>query len=130
MTVATFKFALADTAPILEWAVQNTPGFYPYTSDPAPAGLLFIKDQGIYLMANTNPRQLRADQKWSVVCYADGYGPDCDWWEVHAAAGGDDFAEFLPLDEVLRVVNAAPADRWFVIEFDPNDDAFSLTTAP
>lgn len=29
-------------------------------------------------MVNKNPRQVRVDQKWRVVWYADGYDPDCD----------------------------------------------------
>lgn len=127
--MATLRFPLSTLKPILEWAKHNPPANYPYTKDPAPSGLLFVKDAGIYLMANTDPRQMRGDDLGAVACFADGYGPDADYEAVRLAAGGDDFAEFLPLIEVLRVINAAPNDKWFVIGFDPDSDSFTCTSA-
>jgi hypothetical protein len=128
--MSTLRFNLEQLEPIIEWAQRQQPGYYPYTTDPAPRGLLFVKDQGIYLMANTNTRQLREDGTWTVVCYAEHYGPDADWWKVREAAGGDDFAEFLPLELMVNAIAAAPEDQWLVIEFDPESDSFTMTTAP
>jgi hypothetical protein len=129
--VTSLRFRVGELLPIIDWARRNPPGNYPYTSDPAPPGLLFVKDEGVYLLANTSARQRQhPSTERVVVCYADTYGPDRDWWEIRAAVGGDDFAEFLPLLDVLSVIKATPADQWFVIDFDPAAAMFTMTTAP
>lgn len=69
----------------------------------APAVLL-AKDQGVYLLSAGIPRQLvpGSDEK-SVVVYADGMHPerDPDWYDTaHAAVGGDDFVESLPVADI------------------------------
>lgn len=66
-------------------------------------GLLFVADQGIYLMSNGIPR-LDATEHENVA-----YAKECDpvampfdeWWaNKHAAAGGDDSVEYVPADLV------------------------------
>jgi hypothetical protein len=56
--------------------------------------ILFVKDQGVYLMA----RGLTDN----AVCYAEGFNPEKDdfddWYDkAHTICGGDDFAETIPL---------------------------------
>lgn len=63
--------------------------------------LLLVKDQGAYLMAPTNPRQLVGDGERCVVAYAEGCNPnvDKDFYEnARALCGGDDFAEPIALE--------------------------------
>lgn len=67
-----------------------------------PAGLWLVKDSGIYLMSNGNPG-LKDGDKPNKIVYAKGYNPEVDedvWERCRAAVGGDDFAEFLPVDWV------------------------------
>ena len=60
-----------------------------------PPGLHLVKDQGIYLMSNgSDPRPASES---GLIAYAEGYGPGADRNEVRAAAGDDDFVEFLPV---------------------------------
>tara|TARA_R100001440_G_scaffold7772_2_gene15121 strand:+ start:141 stop:506 length:366 start_codon:yes stop_codon:yes gene_type:complete len=69
----------------------------PYTREKATnKGVWLVKDEGIYLM-----NAFSTKGKENLVVYADGYNPNKrDCWEdcVHAV-GGDDFAEFVPLDD-------------------------------
>lgn len=80
-----------------------------YLSDPKPGpGLLFVKDSGIYLISNGKPGLPKGDGKpGNKTVYANGYEPaktieeqGGDWGaqydKIVAAAGGDDFVEFLP----------------------------------
>jgi Protein of unknown function (DUF3085) len=67
--------------------------------------LCFVKDEGIYLMSNGEPRQLKqllgpvgARKDWGQVAYALGYSPEVEecWDRCTEAVGGDDFVEYLP----------------------------------
>jgi hypothetical protein len=68
----------------------------PYTQEKATdKGVWLVKDDGIYLM-----NAFSTKGKKNLVVYASGYNPNkSDCWEdcVHAV-GGDDFVEFVPLD--------------------------------
>jgi len=79
----------------------------PYTDqDTSDKGVLFVKDEGIYLMnayaGGKPPNEL------GTVVFAESYDPtkDEDVWErSRQAVGGDDFGEFVPLPEiVLRAI--------------------------
>lgn len=66
-----------------------------------PPGLLFVADQGVYLMSNAKvelPKGGKHD-----VAYAKEADPDKvpfdDWWNIHHLVfGGDDGVEFIELD--------------------------------
>lgn len=74
----------------------------PFSKAPPGPALLFVHDQGVYLMSNGLPADLilTAKSPTSYVVYADGCNPniDPDWWETsRALVGGDDFGEILPI---------------------------------
>lgn len=71
--------------------------------DKIPAGLLLVKDQGVYLLSNGSPSLLVEGVGSHVVAYAKEADPTSggefdDWWEAaQAIMGGDDCAETLPI---------------------------------
>jgi hypothetical protein len=71
-------------------------------------GLWLVKDHGIYVMSPSKERDLTKDDHTHVI-YAQGYSPKVgdDLWDKTHAVSGDDFAEFIPLDErqVARLEN-------------------------
>lgn len=79
----------------------------PYTDQAtSDKGVLFVKDEGIYLMnayaGGKPPNAL------GTVVYADSFDPNKDeevWERSRQAVGGDDFGEFIQLPEiVLRAI--------------------------
>ncbi|MHB8508926.1 MAG: DUF3085 domain-containing protein [Candidatus Dormibacteria bacterium] len=73
----------------------------PGEEDHAPAGLWFVKDEGIYLMSNSFPKR-------GGPVYARGYGKHADWDKVRAAAGGDDFVEFIEITPAIETALKGP----------------------
>ena len=82
-----------------------TVGFPPITSrTPKGPALLFVHDQGVYLMSNGEPRLLTEDGKSNHVVYAEGCNPSIgefdDWYLTSKElVGGDDFVEILPIPD-------------------------------
>lgn len=81
---------------------------YDTETEPNPA-LLFVHDQGVYLMSNGIPRDRPAEGETSHVVYAAGCDPNVgefdDWYgRSRELVGGDDFVEVLSL-------GATPEDR-------------------
>ena len=80
-------------------------GFPPITSrTPKGPALLFVHDQGVYLMSNGEPRLLTKDGKSNHVVYAEGCNPNIgefdDWYGMsRELVGGDDFVEILPIHD-------------------------------
>jgi hypothetical protein len=80
-------------------------GYFEGTRKPEPA-LLFVHDQGVYVMSNGVPRDVKdpTDPKsGSYVAYADGcdpaVGPFDDWYgHSRDLVGGDDFVEVFEVD--------------------------------
>jgi hypothetical protein len=74
------------------------------TSPPRPS-LILVKDDGIYIMSNGKPNDIVdwGDGDRSFVAYAKGYEADrAGVWDLcRNAVGGDDFAEYIPLDTAL-----------------------------
>lgn len=69
--------------------------------EPAP-GLLLVHDNGVYLMSNANPGDFIPEKDRCYVSYAAGCNPDCDenFYEIsRELVGGDDFVEFIPINE-------------------------------
>lgn len=101
--MARLRFSTKDVFPLLlhakacsEWGMA-----YGHKGDPGPR-LVLVKDEGIYLMSNGQPRQIdpQADGTRCIVAYATGHDPrnGNTWDKDREAAGGDDFGEWLPLD--------------------------------
>lgn len=87
--------------------------------------LMLVKDQGAYLMAPTDPRQMRDDGEGCVVAYAEGCNPavDEDFYEnARALCGGDDFCEAIPLGEPPAL------DSAHEIHIELTEDSISVTT--
>lgn len=99
------KFNKADVARLVEHArkaPQHTRGFGD-EEDPRPQ-IILVKDEGIYLMSNGKPHLPNPEKlERSFVVYAEGYDPNIRdrgdvWDDARDAVGGDDFAEFLPIE--------------------------------
>lgn len=91
--MAKLTFKNADILSIIKHAADNS---------EAGAAIMLVKDDGIYIMADTTPRQLKTEgEVGAVVAYAKGYNPKTDsddvWEKCRNAVGGDDFAEGLTL---------------------------------
>jgi len=90
---------------MLEWSMRQERR-KPYTKKPTNEhGFWLVKDDGIYLMSPTAKNFSIGDKTNSVV-YARGYKPtkgneDTLWHKTHAVSG-DDFAEFIPLEDDQR----------------------------
>ena len=71
-------------------------------STKIPVGLHLVKDQGVYLMSNGEPRLLKPGSESSVVSYAAEANPETgdfnDWYDAAASImGGDDCVISLPI---------------------------------
>ncbi|MEY2117307.1 DUF3085 domain-containing protein [Rhodanobacter sp. FW106-PBR-R2A-1-13] len=80
-----------------------------------PKGVLFVKDEGCYLMSGGAPRQrVKPDEDRCVVTYADGCDPvkndDC-WERTRELCGGDDFGMAIPVQLIRSAIAAAPNAR-------------------
>lgn len=92
---------------LLVWARKND-AVYPYTYEPVmnhEQGLWLVKDEGIYLISasNSDGKHLKGAGGKRVVTYARGYDPkyEDNLWEKTYAVSRDDFAEFVPMGQVL-----------------------------
>jgi len=98
----------------------------PYTDqDTSDKGVLFVKDEGIYLMnayaGGKPPNEL------GTVVFAESYDPNKDedvWERSRQAVGGDDFGEFVPLPEiVLRAIVMRQLKKLII---DMNEESYSV----
>lgn len=90
-------------------------------------GLLLVKDDGIYVMSNGVPHDKVGKGPRCHVVYANGYDPRRGdvWDKCRAAVGGDDFVEFIELeDKLLNAILDDDAD--LVIQVFDNE--FSVAT--
>ncbi len=98
--MALLKFKMADLRPLLNHARDCKEHRGVYGAKPV-AGLMLVKDEGIYLMSSGLPMlQKSPNGKTNLVVYARGFDPykDGDVWDAcRDAVGGDDFVEMLPL---------------------------------
>lgn len=88
-------FDLQQVAEQIRHAMSCTEWKQTYGQTTERAGLWWVKDQGTYLMSNGINGAPRPD-----VAYADDLGPDADWDLVQDVCGGDDFAEYIGIDEM------------------------------
>ena len=98
----------------------------PYTDQAtSDKGVLFVKDEGIYLMnayaGGKPPNEL------GTVVFAESYDPNKDeevWERSRQAVGGDDFGEFVPLPEiVLRAIVMRQLKKLII---DMNKESYSV----
>jgi hypothetical protein len=105
-TMAKFVFDGVSVLELLAHAKAAPRNVSPYNLTPNPGpGLMLVKDDGVYLMSNGKPG-LPGTETTNKVVYAQGYEalPDtasteermAQYDKIRDAAGGDDFAEFLP----------------------------------
>lgn len=111
--MARFIFDGAAVLELLSHAKEAPKTTSPYglTEDPGP-GLFFVKDDGVYVMSNGEPPLPGAESRSKVV-YARGYEalPQTasvdermeQHDKVRDAAGGDDFAEFIPAKSIEKL---------------------------
>jgi len=95
----------------------------------APPCLWLVKDEGIYLMSPGIHRGTESGDRpvRPPVAYASGFDPTRDdrmavWDRAHAAVGGDDFAEAVPVEWVDAALAARAPE--FALDFGP--DAIGL----
>lgn len=93
--------------------------------------LLFVKDEGIYLMPDIEYPKGRSASSEGDVLYAKGYGPECDYDKMVAAVGGDDFgetistAELLTMASKLGILLSTPSSSKFIVNV--SETTFTLT---
>lgn len=93
---------------------------YESTETPRP-GLLFVHDQGVYLMSNGRPRDTGGMREGSYVVYAEGCDPNIgdfdDWYGLSRdLVGGDDFVEVLPFTNPQEFMDNCRAYNEYCIE--------------
>ena len=113
MTATTLRFNLDDVRRVVEHA-RHAPEQREFYGERLGPRVMLVKDEGIYLMSNGTPRDIRdggSDQLGarSFVAYADGYNPaGADPGELHMrcreAVGGDDFSEPIELEGFERAL--------------------------
>ena len=90
-----------------------------------PPSMVFVKDQGVYLMSSGIPG-LPGEGSLNRVVYAKGLGKDADYDDIAHAAGGDDFAESLP----LSMFDQAMAERATSVAINLSARKISVTWTP
>ncbi|MFE7525794.1 DUF3085 domain-containing protein [Kitasatospora sp. NPDC057542] len=128
------RFPLADILPLAEHAAAASDHRTDPYSDASGACLIWVKDDGTYIMSNGLPHLPGKDIHHHVV-HADGWGPGTENELRCTPVGGDDFAEYFPLNEplssdttttMLDQLRAAVADglRW--LELEVSEDSIGL----
>ncbi|WP_067665652.1 DUF3085 domain-containing protein [Nocardia miyunensis] len=137
-------FRLSEVGVIAEHAAaatQHSPSITQYyNEEPGVASLVWVKDDGTYLMSNGIPRQL-ADpdqpESRSLVAYAQGWGPGTGPAIGDTPVGGDDFAEHVELAEPVSgggtlldlIRHHGRAGGWMIITANPQKYEISFAPA-
>lgn len=135
-------FDLAEVVRIAEATVAGTNHRDSFSdqADGVKTGpaLVWAKDQGTYLLSNANPRPdgdviyARASRHDGLLLSQDATSAPGDWDEVwqttREICGGDDFAEYLALDDLLSWLQASlrAGQTHLVLEVD--DEAMQVGT--
>ena len=100
MTTLTFK---SKEFPRMMEFMRNNDRKIPYGENTKDFGLHLVKDDGIYLMEGTFKADWMEHLRKCHVIYAQGFSPKTkDLWEkCRDAVGGDDFVEWIPLDNKM-----------------------------
>lgn len=133
-------FDLAEAVRVGEATVQATEHGDSFSDqqDGVKTGpaLMWVKDAGTYLMSNAIPRP-ESDLIYGHAYKHDGpllKQPDDssdeawdDVWQItRMICGGDDFAEYFPLDELLPKMQETLADGFTHLVVDVSDDAIEI----
>lgn len=138
-------FRLSEVRPITEHAI-SAPAHIPSLSqqlddEPAQPSLVWVKDDGCYLMSNGDPMQLADPDdpaRGAQSAYAVGWGPGTRSLLGVTAVGRDDFEEHLPLHAthagnttlIERIRAYADVDGWLIITATTDTYEISFTSHP
>jgi hypothetical protein len=139
LRVTRLRFAAAPVSELIAHALaapEHSKGYG--DNGPGVPALVFVKDEGIYLMSSGIPG-IDCDgrpipkatprghvHKQNKVVYADGFGEEASHEAMRAAVGGDDFAEYLPVDQrladdlkraVALVLDVTPRSVSVIVDF-------------
>ncbi|MBF6339818.1 DUF3085 domain-containing protein [Nocardia abscessus] len=140
MTSVTLWFPLSKVIDLAEHAMAAAGHSRSPYDDPGPAvpSLIWVKDEGIYLMSNGIPRQPGhpgSPAGMARVVYALGHGPETHWH--HGEPLGDDFSEYLDLTEdfdghpfIELIRTHAAMNDWFSITVSPSNFAMMFSPTP
>ncbi|GAA5091446.1 DUF3085 domain-containing protein [Nocardia iowensis] len=135
-------FRLSEVAPIVEHAMSASEHTkYPDPNDDSPAvpSLIWVKDDGTYLLSNGRPRLL-ADptqpEGKAQVAYAQNWGPGTGPEIGYTPVGGDDFTEYIDLtqdvysgDRLSDLIRKyAELDGWMIFTVGPGQ--FDISFEP
>lgn len=112
-------FDVEQMRPLVEHSRKSEKHRGTYGQPEAVPGLLFVHDQGVYLMSNGDPGLLLPGEaiRHQVVYALEMSPDDSDCWEnAEAAVGGDDFVEVIELSIILPSIEAGM--KQFVIRAD------------
>jgi len=123
MTTLTFKSK--EFSRMMEF-MRNNDRTIPYGETTKDFGLHLVKDDGIYLMAGTVKADWMEHLKKCHVIYAQGFSPKTkDLWEkCRDAVGGDDFAEWIPLNK--EMIEGLEKNGHMKIKFTPSEITTSV----
>ncbi|MFD9067553.1 hypothetical protein ACFVZ3_39235 [Kitasatospora purpeofusca] len=125
------RFPLADILPLAEHAAAAPKHRTSPYSGATGACLVWVKNDGTYIMSNGLPHLPGKDTHHHVV-HADGWGPGTENDLGETPVGGHDFAEHLPLndplssdpaDTMLEQIRAAVADGLCWLELEVSEDS-------
>jgi hypothetical protein len=135
-TMSKFVFDGIAVLELLEHAkaAPRTVSPYGLTPDPGP-GVMMVKDDGVYLMSNGEPG-LRGTETTNKVVYAKGYEAlsatasmderMAQYDKIRDAAGGDDFAEFVPAKSLTALEPGGSLE----VELSPDKMIISIVRQP
>jgi hypothetical protein len=126
----TLEFDRNDVQRVIEHMTTATEWGRGYDDDDehdARPQLIFVKDEGIYLMSNGLPEDI-VEGETLFVAYAEGYDPTVETDNTWHAVSGDDFAEFIDLTPMQIAFIRSPNFRSLAIELD--EDSFKIIFSP
>ena len=101
----TLSFDIMGVCRLINHATRSTEWGKSYFDEgEARPCLVFVHDQGLYVMSNGTPGLPMGEN----VVYAEGFDPEKvpfdEWWEgARAIVGGDDFAEYIDIAPMLPI---------------------------
>lgn len=137
----TLFFKMGEVAPLIDHALNSTKhtgtfsqnygeNFKRIKNPVIPPGLIWVKDEGIYLLSNGAMKEGETPKSSGLISYALGYHPqkDSDVWEKSRyAVGGDDFAECIEIDDFI-MENFRRTDGYLFMTVDKK--SFALGWSP
>jgi hypothetical protein len=97
-----------------------------------PPGLIWAKDEGIYLLSNGKSLPGQTPLSTGLVAYAVGFNPKTNpnyYAAQTEAVGGDDFGEFLALDWVMEAAGDSK-DGFLILQLNGDRMRLGWTQKP